>query len=229
MDEPASDAAVVPGVLIVDDHPLVRNLVRAACREIPEVEVLAECGDGRRAVEEAARVAPAVVVLDLILPDMDGLELIRELQLGTPAPRVLVFSAREDPDAILDAMGAGADGYVGKSAGLDELRAAIRAVARGERAFSPEHEEVARRHLATRIPRAAEASRLAEALTPRQWEVLRMIAEGASTREMAARLGVSEGSVRSHITALYRKLGVSNRVETLRRAVELGLVRGVRP
>jgi DNA-binding NarL/FixJ family response regulator len=216
---------VKSGVLVVDDHPLLRRLVRAACEDLPGVEVVGECGNGRTALEEAARVAPAIVVVDLILPDMDGLDLARRLRGGTASPRILVFTAREDPDAILGAMRAGADGFVGKSARLDEVRDAIRTVVGGGRAFSREQEEVARRHLVTRVPQAAEASRLAEALTPRQREVLEMIAEGASTRDMAARLELSERSVRSHATALYRKLAVTNRVEALRRAVELGLVR----
>jgi len=220
---------VKSGVLVVDDHPLLRSLVRAACEGLPGVEVVAECGDGRAALEEAARVTPAIVVLDLILPDMDGLDLARELRGGAASPRIVIFTAREDPDAILGAMRAGADGYVGKSARVDEVRDAIRTVAGGGRAFSRKQEEVARQHLVTRIPRSAEASRLAEALTPRQREVLQMIAEGSSTREMAVRLELSERSIRSHATAIYRKLGVTNRVEALRRAVDLGLVRPPRP
>lgn len=216
------------GVLVVDDHPLIGRLVRAACQTIAGIEVVAVCGDGRSAIEEAARVAPAIVVLDLILPDMDGLDLVRRLRGGGTSPRIIVFTAREDPDAILGAMRAGVDGYVGKSAGLEGVCDAIRTVAEGGRAFSRQQEEAARRHLVTKIPRAAEASRVAEALTPRQREVLQMIAEGASTREMAARLRVSERSIRSHATALYRKLAVSNRVEALRRAVELRLVRPLR-
>lgn len=217
--------AVKVGVLVVEDHPLIRGLIRAACAGVPGLEVVAECGDGRTAIEEAGRHSPTIAVLDLVLPDMDGLDLAGRLRKGPTPPRVLVFTAREDPDAVLGAMRAGAHGYVAKSAGLEGIREAIRTVAGGGRAFTEQHEEVARRRLATRIPGAAEASRVAEALTHRQREVLRMIAEGATTREMAARLALSERSIRSHASGLYRKLGVSNRVEALRRAMELGLLR----
>ena len=219
---------VKTGVLVVGGHPLIRGLIRAASQSVPGLEVVGECGDGRSAIEDAGRLSPALVVLDLMLPDMDGLDLAVRLREGPSPPRVLVFSAREDPGAVLGAMRVGVDGYVAKSAGLDGIRDAIRTVAGGGRGFTPQQEEVARRHLVTRIPAAARASRVAESLTPRQRDVLHMIAEGATTRDMADRLGLSERSIRSHATGIYRQLGVTNRVQALRRAVELGLVRPVR-
>jgi DNA-binding NarL/FixJ family response regulator len=172
-----------------------------------------------------------MVVLDLMLPGLDGLELARRLRRSPSAPKILVLSHREDPDALLEAMAAGVDGYLPKTAGAQAIREALRTIADGGRVFTTEQESAAANRLGSRARGAAEASRIIESLTARQRQLLEMIAQGATASEMAVRVGISERSVRSHITALYRKLGVRNRVEAVGRAIFLGLIReeGAKP
>jgi DNA-binding NarL/FixJ family response regulator len=213
------------GVLLVDDHPVVRYLVRSICEEIPGFEVLGESDTGPRALHDFHRLSPSMVVLDLMLPGLDGLELARRLRRSSSAPKILVLSRREDPDALLEAMAAGVDGYLPKTASAQVIREALRTIADGGRVFTMEQESAAASRLGSRARLAAEASRMIESLTPRQRQILEMIARGATASEMAAQAEISERSVRSHITALYRKLGVRNRVEAVGRAVLFGLLR----
>jgi DNA-binding NarL/FixJ family response regulator len=212
-------------VLLVEDHPLVGELVRSVCDDMPGFELAAEAASGARALEEANRVRPTLAIVDIGLPDVDGITLVRQLGQTEHPPSVLMLSAREDPEALLEAMAAGAAGYLAKSAGRERIREAIERVAAGGRAFTPDQEAAAVGRLASRARSASEASRVAESLTVRQRTILGMLALGRSGREIAAQLGISERSVRSHITTLYRRLGVSNRVEAVSRALSLGLVR----
>jgi DNA-binding NarL/FixJ family response regulator len=211
-------------VLVVDDHPLVGELIRSLCDELPGFEVVAEAGSGGRALVEAENAAPTLAIVDIGLPDMDGLTLTRQLRTRERPPAVLVLSAREDPEAVLEAMAAGASGYLGKSASRDQIRQALQQVATGGRAYSRDQETAAAGRLAKRAEMASEASRVADSLTERQRTVLDLLAEGRSAREIAERLGISERSVRSHITTLYRRLDVRNRVEAVNRGLGLGLV-----
>jgi DNA-binding NarL/FixJ family response regulator len=210
---------------VVDDHPLVRYLLRSICEALPGLEVVGESDTGPRALNDFYRLRPAIVVLDVVLPGFDGFELARRLRREPFAPRVLVLSRRDDPDALLEAMAAGVHGYLPKTASAQTIEEALRSIAAGGRAFTTEQESAAASRLGTRARMAGEASRMLESLTPRQREILMMITEGATAGEMAARTGISERSVRSHITVLYRRLGVRNRVEAVARAVLLGLVR----
>jgi two-component system, NarL family, response regulator DevR len=211
-------------ILLVEDHPLVGELMRSVCQEMAGFEVVGEAGSAARALQEADRVAPNVAIVDIGLPDLDGIALARQLRQREPELAILMLSAREDPEALLEAMAAGAAGYLGKSAGRDQIREALERVAAGGRAFTPAQEAAATTRLASRARSAAEASRVAESLTERQREILGLLAEGLSARGIADRLGISERSVRSHITTLYRRLEVTNRVEAVSRALSLGLV-----
>ncbi len=214
---------------MVEDHPLVGELVRSVCDEMPGFELVAEATSGARALEEMQRVKPTLAIVDIGLPDVDGIALAPQLAQIERPPRVLMLSAREDPEALLEAMAAGAAGYLSKSAGREQIRDAVERVAAGGRAFTADQEAAAVSRLATRARSASEASRVAESLTARQRTILGMLASGRSAREIATQLGISERSVRSHITMLYRRLGVGNRVEAVRRALSMGLVRRDRP
>jgi DNA-binding NarL/FixJ family response regulator len=216
-------------ILLVEDHPLVGELVRSVCDEMPGFELVAEATSGARALEEMQRVQPTLAIVDIGLPDVDGIALARQLAEAERPPSVLMLSAREDPEALLEAMAAGAAGYLAKSAGREQIRDAVERVAAGGRAFTQDQEAAAVGRLASRARSASEASRVAESLTARQRTILGMLALGRSAREIATELGISERSVRSHITMLYRRLGVGNRVEAVRRALSMGLVRRDRP
>ena len=211
-------------VLLVEDHPLVGELVRSVCEELPGFELVAEAMSGARALEEANTFHPTLAIVDIGLPDVDGITLARQLREREPPLAILMLSAREDPDALLEAMAAGAAGYLGKSAGRDQIREALERVAAGGRAFTADQEAAATIRLASRARTAVETRRVAESLTERQRDILGLLAEGLSARGIADRLGISERSVRSHITTLYRRLEVTNRVEAVSRALSLGLV-----
>jgi two-component system, NarL family, nitrate/nitrite response regulator NarL len=211
-------------VLLVEDHPLVGELMRSVFDQMPGFELVGETASGAGALEAADRLAPNVAILDIGLPDVDGITLARQLRGREPPLAILMLSAREDPDALLEAMAAGAAGYLAKSAGRDQIREALERVAAGGRAFTADQEAAATIRLASRARTAAETSRVAESLTERQREILSLLAEGLSARGIADRLGISERSVRSHITTLYRRLEVTNRVEAVSRALSLGLV-----
>jgi DNA-binding NarL/FixJ family response regulator len=216
-------SAALTRVLVVEDHPLVRNLVRMACAELAGAEVVGEVGQGHRAVEEASRIHPDVIVLDLSIPGLDGLELARRLRAMGSTSRILVLTGRQQEQDLLEALRLGVDGFLDKSASSAEIAEAVRAVARGERAFTQEQELRAAAQLETVAHRARKAAAIRSRLTARQRIVLEQMANGLSAREIATQLGISERSVRTHISALYRRLGVRGRVEAVALAMELDL------
>jgi DNA-binding NarL/FixJ family response regulator len=211
-------------VMLVDDHTLVREGIRHILTATPGIEVVAEAGDGTEALRHAAEARPDVVVLDLSLPGISGLELATRLREVLPAVKVLILSVHDHPEYVLGAVRAGAQGYLRKDTSPAELRAALQAVARGESYFSP---PVAR-HLtaAVRGENLPEdpAGRLAR-LTPREREVLAGIAAGETSRAIATRLGLSPRTVETYRESLARKLDIKTVAALTRFALEAGLVR----
>ena len=200
-------------VLIADDHPVVRDGLRGMFTGDPRFEVVGEAADGAEAVAFARTLAPDVVLMDLRMPRMDGVTAIKLLaQLELPTS-VLVLTTYDTDSEVLPAIEAGATGYLLKDAPGDELMRAVEAAARGEAVLSP---TVALR-LMGRV-RAPESP-----LSARELEVLRLIAAGATNREAAARLFISEATVKSHILHIFTKLGVSDRAA----AVAVGFQRGL--
>ena len=210
-------------VLIVEDHPVVRNLIRMACVELVGAEVVGEVGHGHRAVEEAVRLRPDVIVLDLNIPGLDGIEVARRLRAMGSTSRILVLTGRQDERDLLEALRLGVDGFLDKRTSSAAIAEAVRAVARGERTFTQEQESSAAGQLETVAHRARRAAAIRSRLTPRQRVVLEHMTNGLGAREIAAQLGISERSVRTHISALYRRLGVRGRVAAVTLAMELGL------
>ncbi len=211
-------------VFVVDADPWGRRLVRSICERRPGLRFVGEAGDGQRAVTECRRLVPDVVVLDLVPPHLGGLEVARRLRNGGAAPRILALTIGAEPEVILAAMRAGIDGSLDKSASPDEIGTAIETVAAGRRFFSEELERSAVAALADLAHRAREAASWLSVLSGRQREILPLLPEGLTARQIAERLGVSERTVRSHMAGLYRKLGVKNRVAAINRATELGLI-----
>jgi DNA-binding NarL/FixJ family response regulator len=217
-------AARVYTVLLVDDHPMLRKIVRVSCDELPNLEVIGEAADGAAALDLFAQTHPDVVVLDLGLPGMSGLDVARRMKSERPEAKVLILSGRIDQQSLLDSMRAEVDGYLEKTSRIENIAHAIEAVARGRNLFTDEQERLAYGQLRTMVRRAREISRVEAKLTPREVEVLQLISEGMTTRQMATRLTMSQRTVESHISKLYRKMGVGSRVQAVAKASELGLL-----
>jgi DNA-binding NarL/FixJ family response regulator len=217
-------SALVYRVLIVDDHPLIRSMVRLACHSMADLEVVGEAADGDHAVAQWRALRPDVVVLDLLLPRRDGLQVAAQMLAEGTSARILVLTAWDDNAALFEAHRLGVHGYLEKTASLEEIGAGIQAVARGETAFGESVQRKAHVQLADFARRARETAKALSTLTPREREVLGLVAEGKSTRQVATRLGLSVRTVETHISNLYQKLGVQTRVQAVYRAHDLGLV-----
>lgn len=206
-------------VLVVDDHFVVRKGVCALLAGAPDIAVVGEAGDGRQAVEEAARCAPEVILMDLKLPELHGTEAIRKIAAAQPGVGVVVLTGTEVEGDVLAAIAAGARGYLAKTAEREEFLEAIRRVARGE-AWLPPH---LTRRLLTFLQTHAGPG-MVEPLTDRESEVLGLLARGWGNRRIAQQLAISEMTVRTHVSRILDKLGVGNRVEAALYALRMGLV-----
>lgn len=204
-------------VFIVDDHPLMRAAVGNVLRRAPNIEIVGEAENGHDALESLLRLQPDVVVLDIGLPDTDGITLIRMIHTACADARVIVFSAQSDERAVRAAMEAGAVGYLTKSADPEHIVDAIRQAMDGQVALSPD----AATGLVSTL--RSKPSSIEESLTPRELEVWRAMAEGLNNAEIASRLGISERTVKFHIHNLLRKLGFRDRAEAIAAAYRRGL------
>lgn len=209
-------------ILLADDHQLVRSGMRALLQTLPDVEIVGETGDGREAIELVQAQAPNLVLMDIAMPGLNGLEATARIVKEFPRTRVIILSMHANEEYVLRALRAGASGYLLKNAATAELELALRAVARGETWLSPEiSRHVIEEYLGGRVE---SASSLAQ-LTPRQREILQLIAEGQSTKQIAARLEVSIKTVETHRAQLMERLGIHDLAGLVRYAVHHGLVR----
>jgi DNA-binding NarL/FixJ family response regulator len=206
-------------VLIADDHPLVRAGLKAALATVAEVEVVAEAATGAGAIREAFLHRPDVVVMDLQMPDLNGIDATRELARSVPSAAVLVLTMFDDDDSVFAAMRAGARGYVLKGAEAQEIARAIMAVAAGEAIFGP---AVATRVLAYFATPPATPTPFPE-LTAREREVLDLMAAGHTNHQIAQQLGLSSKTIANHISAIFAKLQVADRTQAILRARDAGL------
>ena len=206
-------------VLIVDDHAVVRSGLRLLLAAESDLEPVGEAGNAREAVFQARTLKPDVILLDLVMPEQTGLDVLPQLKHENPEVQVLVLSMQDEPRYVREAFGAGASGYVLKEAADNELVAAIREVAGGGRYVNPE--------LGARLVAAdAEAAKLAEAdpLSDREREVLRLLALGHTNQEIAKMLYISVRTAETHRAHIMQKLRLASRAELVRHAIEHGLL-----
>ncbi|MEV1293190.1 response regulator transcription factor [Pseudonocardia sp. NPDC049635] len=200
-------------VVVVDDHPVVRDGITGMFTAEPGIEVVGEAAGGDEAVGIVSRAAPDVVLLDLRMPEGSGIDAIRAIRATDPErPRILVLTTYDTDRDIRGAMAAGADGYLLKDARRADLVRAVHDLVAGRPVLAP----VALATLTDRSPRPA--------LTSREIEVLRLVADGTTNRAIAGRLGISEATVKTHLVHVYEKLGVVDRASAVRLAWESGLV-----
>jgi DNA-binding NarL/FixJ family response regulator len=210
-------------VLIVDDHDLARAGLRALLATEPGVSVVGEAADGARALEACRTERPDVVLLDVRMPDMDGLATARALKLAHPHIQVLIVTLHANPEYMLEAFRAGAAGYVLKHASRGELVEAIQRAGRGERLLTQTLLIQTLQQVGA-MPTPTPVN-VADRLTPREREVLRLLAQGRTNRQIGQCLGISPGTAKNHVERILTKLGVSDRTQAAARAAELGLLR----
>jgi DNA-binding NarL/FixJ family response regulator len=211
-------------VVLADDQALVRRGFRLILEAEPDIEVVAEAEDGQQAIDAVRRHRPAVVLMDIQMPGLDGLEATRQILADADShTRVLILTTFERDDYVFEALQLGASGFLLKTAPPEDLITAVRVVARGEALLSPSVtrrviQEVTRHH--RRVPRPADLDRL----TQRELEVLRLVAEGLTNAEIAARLYVSEATIKTHSSNVLAKLGLRDRVQAVIFAYKHGIV-----
>jgi len=203
-------------ILMADDHPVVRAGIRGMLETQPEFQVVSEAENGREAFEQIAKFNPDVVLMDLRMPEMDGVEAIGKIKEKYPDINVLVLTTYDTDADIVRAVEAGATGYLLKDAPREELFRAVRATAKGETVLAP----VVAARLMGKVRDHGD-----QALSAREIDVLLLVARGASNQDVAEKLHVSTATVKSHLIQIYQKLGVSDRTAAVTTAIERGIIR----
>ena len=207
-------------VMLVDDHPMVREGMKIYLATEPEIEVAAEAGDGHAAAALAAELKPDVILMDLMMPGMDGIEATRRCLAASPGTRVIVLTSKPDDESVLPAIRAGALSYLLKDVSAEELSAAIIQAAGGKSAFHP----VAASRIAAELGAAPRQSPGPDEISPREMEVLGLIGRGLGNKEIGERLFIAERTVKAHVSHLLEKLGLRDRTQLAIYAVEHKLV-----
>lgn len=206
-------------LVVVDDHALFRAGLVSLLTSIPEFEIVGEAGDGRQALAVVREEKPDVVLLDVNMPVMGGVEMVEALQ-ENDRPRILMLTISKHDEDLFGAIAAGADGYLLKDAEPDELRRAINLVAEGKSVLSPE--------VTSRVLKAVSSSHGIPpdvALSKREMDVLKCLAQGMTSAQIAKNLFISENTVKTHVRHILEKLEASNRAEAVSRAIQLGIIR----
>lgn len=205
-------------VFLVDDQTLVRKGIRSLLSLLPDMEIAGEAVDGSEALQLIPPAAPDVVLLDIRMPEMDGLEVLRRLAQQARAPHFIILTTFDDADALFEGYKAGARGFLLKDVSLEQLASSIRSVADGRLIFQPSITETLLRNLQGRAG-ARFKGEIAEPLTEREREVIRLVAGGFSNREIGEMLGLTEGTVKNHVSRLLLKLDARDRTSAVLKAI----------
>lgn len=212
-------------LLLVDDQALFREGLRTLLSVYPELSVVGEAANGEEALQQAEILRPDVVLMDLRMPVLDGVTATRRLKETRPSSRVIILTTFDDDEYVFDGLRAGAVGYLLKDVSSEKLVEAIRTTARGESFLQP---NIAAKLVAefARMDETAtpQAQQLVEPLSQRELEILALVAEGASNKEIAAELFIAEGTVKNHVTNILSKMGVRDRTQAALKAREMGLI-----
>jgi len=210
-------------VVVADDQGMVRSGFTVLLNAQPDIEVIGEAVNGKEAVEQAAALRPDVILMDVRMPVLDGLQATREITASTDPPKILVLTTFDLDDYVYEALRAGASGFLLKDASANELAAAVRLVAAGDALLAP---GITRRLIAefARMGAPRSPARKLEGLTERESEVLALVAHGMSNQEIAGRLFVAEQTVKTHVSRILMKLGLRDRTQAVVLAYETGLV-----
>jgi DNA-binding NarL/FixJ family response regulator len=211
-------------VLIADDQALVRAGFRKLLESAPDIEVVGEAADGREAVDQARRLRPTLVLMDIRMPRLDGIEATRRLTSDGDATRVLILTTFGLDDYVYEALRAGASGFMLKDAPPEELLAAVEVVARGDALIAPAVTRSVIEEFVRRSPAPSPPPPLLDELTAREREVLELLARGLSNAEIAERLVVSDGTVKTHVAHVLSKLDLRDRVQAVILAYESGVI-----
>jgi DNA-binding NarL/FixJ family response regulator len=211
-------------VLLVDDDDLMRAGLRAVLSSDSRVEVVGEAGSGRAAVERVRTLRPDLVLMDVRMPDLDGIAATREVTSESPEVKVVILTTFEQDDYIFGALNAGASGFLLKRSGPEELLAAIQTVAAGDSLLSPSVTRTVIDRMARQPTPEIGPSRLLDELTPREHEVLVLLARGLSNSEIAAELVIEESTVKTHVKRILMKLRLRDRIQAVVFAYESGLI-----
>jgi NarL family two-component system response regulator LiaR len=206
-------------LLITDDHSIVRKGIKALLATEKDMQVVGEAENGAEAVEKAASLKPDVVLMDLVMPEMDGIEATRRITTEQPGTKILVLTSFAADDKVFPAVKAGALGYLLKDSTPDQLLEAVRQVHRGEPSLEP---SIARKVL-QELSNPGQGKQTAEPLTERELDVLRLIAQGMSNKEIASKIFVAEWTVRSHVSNILGKLHLASRTQAALYALRSGL------
>jgi len=207
-------------VLLADDHAIVRKGVRALLATERDIQVVGEAGDGVETVAQAEALHPDVILMDLVMPKLDGIEATRQITARLPSTRILVLTSFAADEKVFPAIKAGALGYLLKDSGPDVLVEAIRRVHRGEPSLEP---SIARKVLLELVQPAKQQPLTADPLTERELDVLRLVAQGCSNKEIAAKLAVSDLTVRTHVSNILGKLHLASRTQAALYALQKGI------
>lgn len=213
-------------ILIVDDHPVVRDGLNAVLETQPDFEVIGEAGDGQEAITQVERLHPDVVLLDLDMPGLDGLGALQQIMKQRPDTKVIIFTVFDTDERILTAVQAGAQGYLLKGdAPRNEIFRAVRTVYQGGALLQPVVAGKLLRQVQTQTAPAGSDGTDFEELTEREQDVLELIGQGMANKEIAQKLVISERTVKFHVSAILAKLGAGNRTEATRIAAQRGLIK----